>query len=210
MIFEFYANSLMQMGSDGMGNIHKHLNRTCGVRLPQIGLESSTGSGANVAWPHSPVSWRLVNTPAGVSFDDCSMELQSAFRTWEAVCPLRTNVSSRDSADIEIAFRSPGDFAELGNNAAIAFFPDSGALSGLVVFNSDQNWRLSELNNDQTQTKLFCYAVHEIGHAIGLKGHSGVGDHAMQAVPGNWSGDLSGDDISAAQSLYSGGSIPDV
>lgn len=177
----------------------------CGVPVDEVSSQSAGGGmgGSNVAWDHTPVTWKLLNSPRDVSLSDCKRIMQRAFDVWMQNSSLDAReVGQGQAADIEISFKSPDQIPQLGSNFAIAFYPDAPNKKGDVVFNLLVTWDLSQVNDHNTESILFCYAVHEIGHAIGIKQHGNPTFDVMQADPANWSGRLSDIDINFVQSIY--------
>ena len=82
---------------------------------------------------------------------------------------------------------------ELIDNTAYAYPPCNMDKGGQVYFNMDEFW---------TDDFLKKFALHEIGHAIGLKSHSLNSKDIMQKSPDKTKGVLSSNDVKRAVSLY--------
>ena len=175
----------------------------CGVEDRYSTLDNTDNS--YCAWEHSPVTWYLENAPENVSYSDCENIIIDAFDNWKRTSSLETQKATNFAdADIRIGFYSSQTFPDVDQKSAIAYYPCSSdeENKGRVVFNTAENWKLSERSRDGGHSKLFCFAVHEIGHAIGIKIHGNPTLDVMQNNPKNWNGKLSKIDIAHVTELY--------
>jgi predicted Zn-dependent protease len=111
--------------------------------------------------------------------------VERALEQWAALVPI-VRVSDPDSAQIRIERRRPprrpdGHGRLRASHGRAILVPERVRRQG--------NWRLEPsvtvlLGADQRPEALQATALHEIGHAIGLWGHSDSADDAMAAAPG--------------------------
>jgi hypothetical protein len=163
---------------------------------------------AATKWPHFNLTYRFDNFCEELSAADCRRVIAAAFAKWSAVTPLVfREISGPGAVDIRIGWYRrdhqdgfPFDGAggvvngEFRNVLAHAFSPPpiGSDLAGDVHFDEDETWSIALLEN---------VALHEIGHAIGLR-HSNV-DTAVMFRRANGQTNLQPDDIAGIQSVYS-------
>ncbi|KAK5045581.1 hypothetical protein LTR84_009199 [Exophiala bonariae] len=159
-------------------------------------------------WSYFTLSYRFDNFCEEVSEADCRRVITAAFAKWSAVTPLLfREIYGPGAVDIRIgwyrrdhppcnSFDGTGGLVngEFTNVLAHAWPPPpiGSDLAGDVHFDEDENWSISLLEN---------VALHEIGHAIGLK-HSTV-KTAVMYYRANGQSNLQPDDIEGIQSIYS-------
>lgn len=163
---------------------------------------------AATKWPYFNLTYRFDNFCEELSAADCRRVIAAAFAKWSAVTPLVFRETSGPGAvDIRIGwyrrdhqdgspFDGMGEIVDgrFRNVLAHAFSPPpiGSDLAGDVHFDEDENWNISLLEQ---------VALHEIGHAIGLK-HSDVRT-AVMYFQNNGQSNLQPDDIEGIQSVYS-------
>ncbi|KAJ8317403.1 hypothetical protein KUTeg_005307 [Tegillarca granosa] len=110
--------------------------------------------------------------------------------------------------DIDIIFAryEHGDgfynaFDGKGSTLAHAFLPGQAEGAGDVHFDEDENWTVSKTENPKGSVNMLAIAVHEFGHAIGLK-HSRIPDSVMSAYYRKQDVKLHKSDIENIQRLY--------
>lgn len=103
-------------------------------------------------------------------------DLQKAFRTWSNGTGAPFVQSENGRGDIRILFARSDHgcgyrFDGSGGVLAHAFYPDGrdDGKGGDIHFDSDETWSAGRSEYDGRSTSLFQVALHEIGHAIGLK-----------------------------------------
>ncbi len=128
-------------------------------------------------WTQQQIRWFM-----GTGTPDITQEvgaIQAALDTWAGLIPRtfpQTNTSS--SAQFQVSFVT-GDHADgfpfdgSGNVLAHAFYPQDGR----IHFDDAESWALSHGGGN---TDLQSVALHETGHALGLR-HSGNEDAVMYA-----------------------------
>ena len=131
---------------------------------------------------------------------DVVAALTEAFQSWQQHADITfvqvedggRPVGSGLKADIRIAF---GDIdGEFGDTLGVAFFPNTDATSGDILFDRDETGFF--FDRDQ----FLSTAAHEIGHSIGLEHISGV-----QALMNPQVGDITApveDDIDGVRQIY--------
>ncbi len=142
-----------------------------------------------LGWARLP-SWCLWVEPATLTGPSALWEgrwfraVQAAVDTWSGILPI-TRVSEPERAQILVERRRPPLQATDGRWRA----SHGRALLRLRHVQREQLWRLEPevrvlIGPGQSETALQATALHELGHAIGLWGHSDHGDDAMAATPG--------------------------
>jgi Matrixin len=169
-----------------------------------------TSNGKPCAWPGNRVTWWLDNTPQGWDRGSCELTIARAFAVWTNACSLRAErAANADQALVRIAFLSKAQCPELVSStgairSAFAFFPcaDQASRRGQVVFNSSVGWGDDRPAAPSADSKLFRFAVHEIGHAIGIAVHGNPTRDAMQNDPTGWPGTLTENDRNLIRNVY--------
>ena len=137
--------------------------------------------------------------------------VRRAFQPWAQVTPLRfTEATVETDAQIRVSWPSGdhGDgspFDGFGNVLAHGFFPppnNSEPIAGDVHFDNAEDWDTEDGGWWWWRRRdLETVAVHEIGHALGLR-HSTVSDAVMWPSYEGERRSLHADDIAGIQAIY--------
>jgi len=155
-------------------------------------------------WPKKVLTYKFFNFTSDLSQEEQRSAIAAAMKKWEEVTPLKFLEQKYGKVDIELAFVRGNhghctNFDGKGGVVAHAFRPGSGAINGDIHFDDDDYFTV----NSYQGYNLEQIAVHELGHALGLR-HSGDVNAVMYAHFGlykpNYS--LSSDDIQGIQKLY--------
>ncbi len=159
-------------------------------------------------WTRNDLTWCLKDTTPDLSRAQIIGALEAAAAEWSRVTPLTLRrVDDCQGANLEVRFgiQEHGDnspFDGPGQTLAHAYFPQDGR----VHFDDDETWTLTQRSSGSNPIDLQTVALHELGHALGLR-HSSVQGAVMHALYGGSRRRLTQDDVDGIQSIYGASSV---
>ena len=176
----------------------------------------STESELNTKWNKTELTYSIINYTQ--DFDKLRTALNLAMTSWDIEIPIKLKYVKSNS-DITLKFSMIDQyFTDSPGVLAYAYFPDSGALSGKIVFNDNYLWsidgkpisaqeymkrtgkQVSNMDNMFSTYNILHTLTHEIGHSLGLI-HSNFKDDVMYPFY-NGVMDLSDNDILRITNKY--------
>ena len=135
-------------------------------------------------WDNQVITYSIKNSTS--DFDYLRKALNLAMTSWDIEIPIKLKYTNK-TGDINLEFSvSDKYFTDSPGVLAYAYFPDSGALSGKIVFNDNYLWsidgkpitaleytkrtgkQVSNMNNMFATYNITHTLIHEIGHSLGL------------------------------------------
>jgi hypothetical protein len=179
----------------------------CALPDMRFGVEFMT----TCAWDRLNLTYALDIGTADVLGNSEWQAVRNAFRTWQAVLPVRfTEVAPNRNPDIQVGWRPANDpdYSLVGGALAHADFPPACSVvtndlpKPLHFDDSEHRWSIgAALSAFDVET----VALHEIGHILGLAHSSVTGAVMLPSVSANFvKRTLTQDDIDGVQALYLG------
>ena len=165
------------------------------------GLDAFSTQGST--WDHLDLNWCLTATSPDLEPGEVVAAVTAATEEWERHSPLTLTLTGCADADIVVDFPvgDHGDGSPFdGTNGVLAhaFYPQFG---GATHFDDDENWTTDTRGGNGQPIDLETVALHELGHALGLRHSATEGSVMFWAYQGTRRS-LHDDDRQGIQSLY--------
>ncbi len=194
------------------------------IRYDDGGLGDQSGPGGifspfvlhGNAWDCGNITFSFANGTPDIADDLEHAAVRWAFEVWGSEVNINfVEIGNPDNADIVVLWGAGNhgiadpldpDFDGINGVLAHAAFPpplalNDPTLAGDVHFDEDENWTLAFQNTNNQPIDMLTVALHEIGHALGLR-HSPVPGAIMQPFYGGSQRFLGTDDIAGINAIY--------
>jgi hypothetical protein len=191
----------------GHGKRHRHHK---GLRYDDLGMHLNAKISWEIKsqwkWPANPpvgeLTYCILNGTADIEGTKENGAIKEALALWDKPAERLAFVENCTSPKVTFkwAVKDHGDgFPFDGENEVLAhaFYPEDGR----VHFDDDENWTLSERENESQPIDLLTVAAHEIGHALGLA-HSKIESALMWPFYLKSHRFLSEDDLEGLKELF--------
>jgi len=169
------------------------------------------GKGSEITITYSYTNLFDGGITGGITNKEMKSAIEEAFRLWAQYAPIKfvevedsgtKSRSNPDAADIRIGHENLGGPGGTLGRASLQYFGD---LATEVAFDNRDQW---ETDIEGAKSDFLAVAVHEIGHALGLR-HSNQSSIMRPSLSDVYSGlgsaFLYSDDINGIQALYGSG-----
>jgi hypothetical protein len=200
------TRQVMEMPRCGIADLEE------GEEVPEVASFVASGG----KWPSNQLTYKFVSGTGDLPEETEREILRQALDAWAEVTPLTfTEVSGSADAAILISWVTGdhGDgspFDGPGHVLAHAFFPPPvnphPGIAGDMHFDEAETWATTHGGGN---IDLLSVAIHELGHALGLR-HSSVSEAIMFPTYSGVKRTLASDDIQGIQSIYGEPGEPEV
>jgi len=150
------------------------------------------------------VRWREFPLTVYVSPSDYSTLIKSAFTTWQKVTGgfVKFNFTGNVNS-AQIVVKMTDNLANSGNEAFVTGNATVKVKNNIIYYSEIELLRKNPQTKEQLSDEIiFTTALHEIGHALGLQGHSNDNNDVMSAVNPENAKMLTKRDLATLYKLY--------
>ena len=172
--------------------------------LKSIG-SSKTSDAGNYISEIATAKWGAMPIKVWIQQNEYSAYARKAFIIWQSKTQGAVRfvfIDKRDSANIAVSFKNSIAADNTVDTMGIThLYTDANNMK--VIRHADMEIKsVTDTGTKQTGSQIYAVVLHEVGHALGIRGHSGNKFDVMYPSSDNYRDSLSNRDINTIKSMY--------